>query len=162
MQELVQILIENNLTIGSCESLTGGLFASTFVSIPGASRVFIGSIVSYATRIKAEVVHVEQELIDSYGVVSKEVSDSMAKHIADVLACDVGVSFTGNAGPGVMEGKQAGLVYSSICLKGTIYSFEDIIELPRNELRNEIVNRMVQRLKNLIKAGENNGKRRNE
>ena len=99
MEELVNILKEKKLTIGSVESLTGGLFASSLASIPGVSSVFKGALVTYAIEIKENVCHVPCEIIDQYGVVSSECAYEMAKHGAQVLNTDVTISFTGNAGP---------------------------------------------------------------
>ena len=157
MKELVTLLRECNLTIASCESLSGGLFAAKLVEIPGVSSVFVGSVVTYATRIKHEVVHVKQNTIDEKGVVSAEVANEMAENIATLMKSDIGVSFTGNAGPDVMEGKPAGLVYSSIFYKGKIVSYEDMISGTRNEVRNQIVDLMTQRLITLISKEKQNG-----
>ena len=85
MEELVNILKEKKLTIGSVESLTGGLFASSLASIPGVSSVFKGALVTYAIEIKENVCHVPCEIIDKYGVVSSECAYEMAKHGAQVL-----------------------------------------------------------------------------
>ncbi|MBR3839934.1 MAG: nicotinamide-nucleotide amidohydrolase family protein [Erysipelotrichales bacterium] len=157
MKELVTLLRECNLTIASCESLSGGLFAAKLVEIPGVSSVFVGSVVTYATRIKHEVVYVKQNTIDEKGVVSAEVANEMAENIAALMKSDIGVSFTGNAGPDVMEGKPAGLVYSSIFYKGKIVSYEDMISGTRNEVRNQIVDLMTQRLITLISKEKQNG-----
>lgn len=159
MEELVALLKEKELTIATAESLTGGLFASRIVEIPGASNVFVGSVVTYATRIKHEVVHVDEQLIEQYGVVSKEVADAMAENIAKVMNTDIGVSFTGNAGPDVLEGKPAGLVYSSIFFNESIYSFSDTITGTRNEVRNTIVECMVKRIITLINKEKYYGER---
>ena len=157
MKELVTLLKKYNLTISSCESLSGGLFAAKLVEIPGVSSVFVGSVVTYATRVKHEVVHVKQETIDKYGVVSEEVANEMASNIARLMKSDIGVSFTGNAGPDVMEGKPAGLVYSSIYYESKVVSYSDMISGTRNEVRNQIVELMTQRLLMLISKEKQNG-----
>ena len=157
MDELVALLIENGLTIASCESLSGGLFASKLVEISGVSRVFVGSVVTYATRIKHEIVHVSKTTIDEKGVISEEVANEMAINIASLMKSDIGVSFTGNAGPDAMEGKPAGLVYTSISYKGNVVSFSDMISGTRNEVRNQIVELMTQRLIKLIRKEKQNG-----
>ena len=56
MQNLLNLLKENNLTLGSIESMTGGLFASEITTVPGASKVYKGSIVSYSRLIKENIV----------------------------------------------------------------------------------------------------------
>ena len=99
MQKLVSYLKDKNLTIGSVESMTGGLFAARITSVPGASKVFKGSIVSYSPLIKENVVGVNKETIEKYGVVSKQVAYEMAEKGRKVLDVDICVSITGNAGP---------------------------------------------------------------
>ncbi len=99
MQKLVSYLKDKNLTIGSVESMTGGLFAARITSVPGASKVFKGSIVSYSPLIKENVVGVNKETIAKYGVVSKQVAYEMAEKGRKVLDVDICVSITGNAGP---------------------------------------------------------------
>jgi len=154
MKELVEILKNKGLTIASAESLTGGLFSSRIVEVPGASKVFIGTVVTYATRIKHEVVGVNQITIDTYGVVSKETANEMAKGISKLMKSDVGISFTGNAGPDTMEGKPCGLVYSSVYFKNKIYSFEDLLQGNRNEIRNQIVDKMIKRIIRIVNGEE--------
>lgn len=150
MEKLISLLKNKNKTLASCESLTGGLFSSKVVEISGASKVFVGGVVTYATRIKNEIVHVDLNTINKYGVVSSECANEMARNIAELMKSDIGISFTGNAGPDVMDGKPAGLVYSSIYYDGNIYSFEDYLIGERNKVRNEIVELMINRLYNLI------------
>ncbi|MBE6114450.1 MAG: CinA family protein [Erysipelotrichaceae bacterium] len=150
MEELVALLKEKKLTIASCESLTGGLFADSVVSISGASSVFVGALVTYATRIKHEVAQVDQTLIDTNGVVSEEVASAMARNVARIMKSDIGVSFTGNAGPGVMEDKPAGLVYSAISYDSNIWVFEDHLQGTRTEIRCQVVEKMKSRLLQLL------------
>ena len=99
MIELVELLKAKHLTIGSIESMTGGLFASSITSVPGASKVFKGSVVSYSPLIKENVVGVKKETIETFGVVSKEVAYEMASKGKKLLDVDICVSITGNAGP---------------------------------------------------------------
>ena len=81
-------------TLGSVESFTGGLFASTIISNPGASSFFKGSIITYHDAIKSKLG------IDiSNGVVNKKVALEMAKKGKEFLGVDICVSFTGEAGP---------------------------------------------------------------
>lgn len=124
VNKVVELLKEKNLTIGSIESLTGGLFASMITEVPGVSKVYRGSVVSYATEVKKDVVGVNEKVIETNGVVSKECALEMAKSGQQLLKTDIMVSFTGNAGPDVLEGKDAGLVYIAIAIKKDIEVFE--------------------------------------
>ena len=72
MEKLVETLKKKQLTIASCESLTGGLFAARMTEIPGVSAVMKGGIVSYWTEIKESVVGVSHKTVKEYGVVSEQ------------------------------------------------------------------------------------------
>ena len=147
-EKVVEICKNNHKTIASCESLTGGLFASTITSVPGASEVLQGAIVSYATQVKEHVVHVPAKLIEKFGVISKECARTMAYNTRDLLDADYCISFTGNAGPTAWEGKPAGRVYCAIISReGNIYDFDFQIDgKSRNEVREEVVSQMMDRL----------------
>ena len=146
MDQLVKLLIDSGLTIASCESLTGGLFCQKMTEIPGVSATLKGGIVTYWNEIKINVAHVSRKTADTYGVVSPQCAREMADNIAQIFNTDIGVSFTGNAGPDTLEGKPKGLVYSCISLRGNLFEYEDLIDLPRNELREKIVSLMTERL----------------
>ena len=79
MQALVDALKAEALSIGTCESLTGGMFASELTSVPGVSAVFKGGFVTYWNTCKIDVVHVSAETIDKYGVVSAPTAIEMAE-----------------------------------------------------------------------------------
>lgn len=139
MEELVSLLKEKNLTLSSVESLTGGLFASRITSFPGVSSFFKGGVVTYWTSIKEEVVHVSKEVIVQYGVVSKECALEMARKGQVLLSSDICISFTGNAGPSVMENKAVGLVYIGLKIKDKEFVKELRLQGDRNEIRNKCI-----------------------
>ena len=159
-EKLVQICVQNHNTIGSCESLTAGLFSSTVASVPGASAVLKGSVVTYATEIKKKVVHVSEKLIGKYGVISKQCARMMALNTQRILDVDYCVSFTGNAGPEAWEGKPAGRVYCAIASReGNIKDFEfQIDDKNRNEVREQVVQEMIVHLIHTIEENENGKK----
>ena len=107
----------HELKIACAESLTGGLLADAFVRIPGASKVFLGSAVTYDIRAKASVLGVNRELLLAEGAVDPNVAMQMAHSTALLFNQEqyghrvIGLSTTGVAGPGPDEGKPAGLVY---------------------------------------------------
>ena len=87
-------LEQRGWTLGVAESLTGGLIGARIASVPGASRVFQGSIASYATDVKRSVLGVTADK-----VVSRESAEQMAEGAQRVLGADVGIAATGVAGP---------------------------------------------------------------
>lgn len=135
MDTLVAFLKEKEYTIASIESLTAGLFASSIAEVSGASQVLKGALVTYQTSCKEEVLHVDAKTIEKYGVISKEVAYAMAKKGKEMFQSDIVVSFTGNAGPEVMDEKPVGLVHMAIAYKENIYTYEHIFEGSRNEIR---------------------------
>ena len=96
---LGRLLTEKMLTISTAESCTGGKIASTLSAISGASNYFKGSVVSYATQTKIDVLEIDENIIAKYGVVSAEVAKEMAKSVQKVMNSDYAIATTGNAGP---------------------------------------------------------------
>ncbi len=140
MKKLLQELAEKGLTLGSIESMTGGLFAAEFTSIPGSSKVFKGSVVTYATEIKEKVVGVKTETIEKFGVVSDEVAKEMAECGRKLLNVDICVSVTGNAGPTCEPGgKPAGYFCVAVSTKTETIVKNFKINKKRNGVRNSAV-----------------------
>jgi PncC family amidohydrolase len=98
-KEVLDLLIKKGLTIAFAESMTGGLLAYELVKNQGASNVFLGSIVAYSIKEKVNLLNIEEDEINKFGVVSPEVSLMMAKNIKELTKANVTVSVTGNAGP---------------------------------------------------------------
>jgi nicotinamide-nucleotide amidase len=85
--------------LGLAESCSGGLMAARITDLPGASKYFNGSVVSYSDEAKAELLAVDPELIKDKGAVSPEVAEAMAIDALGRFDADVAVSITGIAGP---------------------------------------------------------------
>lgn len=101
------------LTLATAESCTGGMVASRLTSVPGASEVFLGSVVAYADAVKEAGLGVPQELLETHGAVSAEVAEAMAQGARTRLGTDVAVAVTGVAGPGGgSPEKPVGLVFA--------------------------------------------------
>jgi len=94
-----KLLSKQSKTISTAESCTGGRIASLLSSVPGSSGYFKGSVVSYATEAKVNVLGIPQNLIDQFSVVSAEVASAMALSVKDLLKTDYALATTGNAGP---------------------------------------------------------------
>ena len=94
-----KMLVEKNWTLSTAESCTGGRLASKFTTAPGSSASFKGSVVSYSTEAKSEILNVAVELIEKHSVVSAEVAKAMAVGAQQRFHTDFAISTTGNAGP---------------------------------------------------------------
>ncbi|WP_079480123.1 competence/damage-inducible protein A [Halobacillus salinus] len=112
IEETVRDLLkEKNMTVGSAESLTGGLFAERMISLPGASSVCQGSLVAYTPFTKEMIIEVPKFIIKEFGTISYEFAEVMALNAQSLLYADVAISFTGVAGPEASEGKEPGTVF---------------------------------------------------
>jgi nicotinamide-nucleotide amidase len=120
IEELVLALCRaRGLSLATAESCTGGLVAERLTRVPGASDVFVGSIVAYADDVKVSALGVPRKMIEQHGAVSAEVSAAMARGVRERLGADVGVGVTGIAGPGGgTPEKPVGLVYVSVSAPG--------------------------------------------
>ena len=99
-------------TLVAAESLTGGGIGNVLTSVPGASLVYKGGIISYVNDVKRDVLGVPQEILDRYGAVSAWTAGYMASGVRKLLQADIAVSVTGLAGPGGDEfGHPVGTVY---------------------------------------------------
>ncbi|MDD2198949.1 MAG: competence/damage-inducible protein A [Bacteroidales bacterium] len=120
---LGKILNQKTLTIGTAESCTGGAIASEITSIAGSSDYFKGSVVAYHNSIKENILNVSKSDLETYGAVSKQVAESMAKGIAELLKTDISIAVTGIAGPGGgTSEKPVGTVWIAISIKGKVLS----------------------------------------
>jgi nicotinamide-nucleotide amidase len=110
---VIDMLRERGLTIGMAESLTGGLMGARFTSIPGASDVFRGSIVSYASDVKFSLLGVPEG-----PVVTEQAAKAMAEGARRALGADVALATTGVAGPAEQEGQPVGTVFLGLAMDG--------------------------------------------
>jgi nicotinamide-nucleotide amidase len=96
---LLRLLSERGQTIGTAESMTGGLVTARLTDLPGASAVVKGGVVAYDTELKRRLLGLQ----DVTRVVSEEAAVALAIGARSLLGVDVGVSVTGSAGPEPME-----------------------------------------------------------
>ncbi|MBM7659288.1 nicotinamide-nucleotide amidase [Bacillus mesophilus] len=115
-REVMSLLQEKGLTLAAAESLTGGMFSQSLTKISGASKVVKGGIVCYTNDVKEHVLKVAPSTLEKEGAVSKQCSKELAENSKQLLNADIGISFTGVAGPDSLEGKPVGTVYIGISL----------------------------------------------
>lgn len=113
---VVRAFAERGKTLGTAESLTGGMIAASVAGVSGASAVLMGGIVSYDPRVKHELLGVSQSVIQTVGVVSEPCARQMAQGAQKALKVDVAVSATGIAGPtGGTAQTPVGTVFIGVC-----------------------------------------------
>ncbi|RKL69063.1 competence/damage-inducible protein A [Salipaludibacillus neizhouensis] len=132
---VVDRLQELKLSIGAAESLTGGDFSSTLTEVAGSSSVFKGAIICYSNAVKEAQLSVPQEVLTKEGAVSKRCAELLALNVKKLLKTDVGISFTGVAGPDSLEGKSAGLVYIGIAVNDNVEVFKLQLAGSRKNIR---------------------------
>ena len=115
-------LLERGLTLSAAESCTGGLIAKRMTDLPGASKVFLGGVVSYTNGVKSGILGVPEALLEEQGAVSEPVARAMAEGCRRVCGSDLAVSVTGVAGPESDDrGNEVGTVYIALASdQGTI------------------------------------------
>lgn len=114
--KLVEMLVENDLTIAAAESLTAGLFQSELAEIPGVSGTLVGGIVTYTEQAKIEQLDIRQELLAEHGVVSAACAAAMAYNVREKLGTHIGVGLTGAAGPTAHGNEPAGTVWIALSI----------------------------------------------
>ena len=103
-------------TLSTAESCTGGMIGQMLTSVPGASAVYKGGVISYWSAVKESVLGVSKADLAQYGPVSEPVAKQMAAGVRKLLDADVAVSVTGLAGPDGDEfGRPVGTVFVGYC-----------------------------------------------
>ena len=155
LEKIVKYLIQNNLTISTMESCTGGLLASLITDIPGASNILKFSAVTYSNEFKIKM-GVSEKIIANYSVYSKETAEEMSKNIALFSGANYGIGITGKllkSDPFNKEG-QDNKVF--ICLfkkaTNTFYHQEVIVDQKtRIENKKIVIEAVIKLLKEIIK-----------
>lgn len=140
-EAVVAALGARGLTLAVAESLTGGLVMGALTEVPGASVVFRGGPVVYATDTKSSVLDVDPALLEARGPVDPDVADAMARSVRRRWRADVGLATTGVAGPSRQSGKPVGEVYVGVAdAAGTVVHRVDLAAAgDRSAIRREAV-----------------------
>ena len=120
-QMVIEQLIEKKLTLACAESCTGGLLSKRLSDIPGASKAFLGSVISYTNEVKNKLLGVPNNLIEEKGAVSEEVAAFMAMNVRELIGSDFGIGITGLAGPEGDGINPIGLVYIALSTRDSLY-----------------------------------------
>ncbi|MBO4258062.1 CinA family protein [Streptomyces griseorubiginosus] len=112
--DVVRLLTVRGETLAVAESLTGGLVAADITAVPGASKVFRGSVTAYATELKHHLLGVDAPLLATRGAVDAQVASQMAAGVRKALGADWGIATTGVAGPEPQDGQPVGTVFVAV------------------------------------------------
>lgn len=138
--DLVQHFAQNNLTLATAESCTGGLVAGEITSVPGASRVFTHGFVTYTNEAKTEMLGVPEAMLATHGAVSEPVARAMAQGARARAKVDYAVSTTGIAGPdGGSADKPVGTVWFGLAGPEGTQAYHKLFRGDREAVRRQAV-----------------------
>lgn len=144
-------LAQRNKTISTAESCTGGKIAQTLTSVSGSSAYFKGSIVSYATETKINVLGVNAATIEKHSVVSSEVAQEMAIRVQQLMKTDYAIATTGNAGPTKGDADaEVGTVFIALATPNEVIVEEFNFGQPREKVIDRAVNKALEMLQKEI------------
>ena len=139
-ETLVSLLGARGMTCATAESCTGGGVGSAITSVPGASAVYLGGVVSYANSVKRGVLGVGDGTLARCGAVSPECAAEMAEGARRLTGADIAVSVTGVAGPGGGSAeKPVGLVWFGLASPGGVRTERCIFAGDRGRVREQAV-----------------------
>lgn len=133
---IIKSLIKDNISITAAESLTAGMFQSILGNVSGISAIFPGGFVTYSNSAKELLLDIPNDIINKNGVVSDKTAIWMAKQSKTKMHTNIGVSFTGVAGPDSLENNPAGTVFIGIDFLDQLpYAQEFHFDGNRNDVR---------------------------
>ena len=137
---VVELLHNQNLTLTTVESCTGGALSARIINVPGASEVLKQGFVTYSNRAKKKYIMVKKSTLKEHGAVSEKCAKEMAKGGCFITNSDATLSVTGLAGPdGGTEATPVGTVFIGCCLKGKTTVKEFHFNGSRNKVRDQAV-----------------------
>lgn len=143
---VLAMLRKRGLTLALAESVTGGLVSGRLTQIAGASDVFRGAVVSYASDVKHDVLHVSPG-----PVVSETAAAQMAQGVKDLLGADVGLALTGVAGPDQQDGQPVGTLCVAVVLPdGQVHTKTFALPGQREQMRQMSVISSLDMLRSLL------------
>ena len=131
-------------TLVTAESLTGGGIGAALTAVPGSSEVYKGGVISYTNWVKENILRVPGEALETYGAVSAQTAQAMARGVRELLKADVAVAVTGLAGPGGDEfGNPVGTVFIGYQDEKTAQVIGCHFIGTREEIRNQTIDRAL-------------------
>ena len=156
--QVVWLLRRRRQTVATAESITGGLIGKLITDVPGASEVYRGGVISYATELKHTLLHVSRATLDRVGPVAAETAQEMAAGAAASCAADYGLAVTGVAGPDPQGGHRVGQVFIAVAGPGGLGRVREL-ELggDRAQIRSATALEALRLLADLLDAGQADG-----
>ena len=153
---LGRMLTQQNKTLATAESCTGGKIAQRITTVPGASAYFKGSIVCYSEAVKVDILKVSEQTIVKHSVVSEQVAREMVVNVQKLLKTDYAIAVTGNAGPSKdATDEEVGAIFIALATPTTIFVEKFNFGQPREKVIDRTVNKSFELLmKEILKNVE--------
>ena len=148
---LGKILVEKKMRLAVAESCTGGMIGSTITDVAGASRYFLGGVITYNNRIKSSILGVSLKTLNNYGAVSSQTVTAMAYAVQKLMKADCSIAVSGIAGPGGgTSEKPVGLVFIGISVRNVVKIFRRRFKGTRENIRKMTVKESLRLLIQLL------------
>ncbi|MDY6065222.1 MAG: competence/damage-inducible protein A [Finegoldia sp.] len=144
-EAIYKLLDKYSLSIMTGESVTGGMIASRLINVDGISDYLKRSFVVYSNEAKIELLKVDPQTIDKYGVVSEQVATEMAKNMHEIYDCDCCIATTGYA-----SGEEAGKVFLGLAFKDKLKCLELKLTGNRNTVRKRACDIALSEMRKMI------------
>ena len=151
--QLVDYLKNNNFTVATAESCTGGLIAKLITDVAGSSKVFLGGVVSYSNEMKQKWLDVKTKTLNNYGAVSEETVSEMLDGIKVSSGANIAIAVSGIAGPGGgTKDKPVGTVFI-----GVLFNQKKVVERfifpgTRDDVRNSSANKTIEMIQDIVNS----------
>jgi nicotinamide-nucleotide amidase len=133
---VVQLAVERDMRLALAESCTGGMIAAALTSVPGASEVFVGGVVTYSNALKTQLLGVGKPTLQKCGAVCAETAAEMARGAKERLGAEIALAVTGIAGPGGGEPhKPVGTVWFAVATERGVVSVHRLFSGDRHIIR---------------------------
>jgi len=136
---IIKLAIKKGLTIGTIESMTGGMLAAALTAVPGASKTFVGGFITYNDFVKQALLGISKPDIEKDGAISMNTAKNMARLGRIKLSSAIALAITGNAGPKPQEGKPNGLCFIAVSDEIDTIAHEFHFEGTRRKIRLQAV-----------------------
>ena len=150
---LVQLFLQQKLTLALAESCTCGLVAAQLAPATGVSEVLLGSVVTYHVEAKQKLLGVKKETLATYSAESQQTTNEMAQGLHRHLpAADVCVAVTGLCGPGASEtpDKPVGTMFVTVLLAGHAHEYRQHFDGTADKLREQATQFIYLKLMELL------------
>ena len=152
-EKVATLLLENNLTISTAESCTGGWVGKEFTGIPGSSKWYGTGFITYSNHAKHNLLNVSKDSLINHGAVSKIVVEEMAERARKISRSDISISISGIAGPtGGTKEKPVGTVCFAYADEKVTKSFEKLFSGDRDDVRKSSVKFILEEIINNLNS----------